>query len=290
MSLRDDYPSPSELVRLYGGQARKRFGQNFLVDGNALERIVQVAGIGPERPMLEIGPGPGALTVTALKTGARVEAIELDRDICAHLEHTFGADPNFSLTEGDALRVKLADFFAEPDPARRPTVVANLPYNVATPILLRLIDLPATAGPERMVLMFQKEVAERICARPGERASGWLTLAGQIRFEARIALKLPPGAFRPSPKVDSAVVRFDRRTAPLCGWEEELQVRELAAQAFQQRRKTMRNSLRGIVEDRHFAAADIDDGRRPESLTLDEWIALATATRGVQVKRHDESM
>lgn len=263
--------SPAELIRQYGGKARKRFGQNFLVDRSALERIADLAALTPELPVIEIGPGPGALTATLLRREVKVSAIELDWDLAAHLRETFGDDPNFTLIEGDAQKVELDGLLENPETR----VVANLPYNVATPILLRLVDHPQS--PRRLVLMFQKEVADRICAPIGSRESGWLTLAIHARYQAKIGLRLPPGAFNPAPKIDSAVVVLERREVPLCSRARELQLRRLAEYAFRGRRKTIRNTLKTFADEAVFAQAEVDPGLRCDVLDFASWLRLLDA-------------
>lgn len=262
---------PSELIKIYGGQARKRFGQNFLVNRAHLERIVDLAALEPGMSVVEIGPGPGALTAALLRRDVCLTSVELDRDLADHLRRVFGDDPQFTLFEGDALKVPLDDLLTG-DEGR---VVANLPYNVATPILLRLID--HTAPPKRLVLMFQKEVADRICAPVGSRASGWLTVALAARYSSRIGLRLPPGAFMPPPKIDSAVIVLDRRPTPLCSREEETLVRAIANIAFRQRRKTIRNAMKEFAGEAVFELAQVDPQLRCEVLDFDMWLRLVRA-------------
>lgn len=263
--------SPAELIRIYGGRARKRFGQNFLVSSAALERIADLADLSPGASVIEIGPGPGALTATLLRRDAKVHAIELDWDLAAHLRETFGGDENFSLIEGDAQKVPL-DALLE-DPQTR--VVANLPYNVATPILLRLVD--HERSPQRLVLMFQKEVADRICAPIGSRDSGWLTVAITSRYSAKIGLRLPPGAFNPAPKIDSAVVVLERRPTALCTREEEASLRRMAEYAFRGRRKTIRNTLKTFADEATFERANVDPSLRCDVLDFESWMRLLRA-------------
>ena len=263
--------SPAELIRLYGGRARKRFGQNFLVNQGSLDRIADLALLSSGAPVIEIGPGPGALTATLLRRDVNLTAIELDWDLAAHLRDTFGDDPNFTLVEGDAQKVPLDDMLRDP----HTRVVANLPYNVATPILLRLVD--HANAPERLVLMFQKEVADRICAPVGTRESGWLTVALHARYSAKIGLRLPPGAFNPPPKIDSAVVVLERRASALASREDEASIRALAELAFRGRRKTLRNTLKTVADEATFARAGVDPGLRCEVLRFDDWLRLIHA-------------
>lgn len=270
---------PTELIRIYGGQARKRFGQNFLVNRAHLDRIVDLAALTPDMNVVEVGPGPGALTAALLSRDVRLTSVELDRDLADHLRRVFGDDPCFTLYEGDALKVPLDELLVD-DETR---VVANLPYNVATPILLRLVD--HTTSPKRLVLMFQKEVADRICASVGSRASGWMTVALAARYTARIGLRLPPGAFLPPPKIDSAVIVLDRRETPLCTRDEETLIRALANIAFRQRRKTLRNAMKDNADEAVFEAAQVDPKLRCEVLDFGMWLRIVRALPPESVSR-----
>lgn len=260
--------TPKELLERYGGRARKRFGQNFLMQMHTLERIVDLARLEAGDRVIEVGPGPGALTSTILRRDVPLTAIELDRDLAGHLRETFGDDPCFELLEIDALK---ADWPALLD-APGCKVIANLPYNVATPVLFKMLD--QKQPPERLVLMFQKEVAERICAPIGSRQSGWLTLAITSRFKGHIALKVPPGAFVPAPKVHSAVLVLQRRETSLLSLEDEEILRALAERAFAQRRKTLRNNLKRLLTTDAIEAAGIDPSLRAEALTWEQWEQL----------------
>lgn len=260
--------SPSALIQKYGGRARKRFGQNFLTQPQTLERIVDLAQLQPNDRVIEVGPGPGALTSTILRRDVPLTAIELDRDLADHLRETFGDDPCFNLLEADALTADWSTLLAEPNTK----IIANLPYNVATPILFRMIDQPSP--PSRLVLMFQKEVADRICAPIGTRASGWLTLAVASRFRGHVGLKVPPGAFVPAPKVHSSVVVLQQRETPLFSLDEERVLRALAERAFTQRRKTLRNNFKGLMDAEAIEAAGVSPTLRAEALTLEQWTAL----------------
>lgn len=273
---------PSELIRRYGGRARKRFGQNFLVNRRSLERIVDLAQLEEGDQVVEIGPGPGALTSTILRRDVPLTAIEIDRDLAEHLRETFGDDPCFTLVEGDAQKVDFQELFS----GKSLKVIANLPYNVATPLLLQMIDQPDP--PSTLVLMFQKEVADRICAPVGSRASGWLTVAVASRFIARIGLRLPPGAFVPPPKIDSAVIVLSRRAEALCSLEDEAVLRALANLGFTQRRKTLRNNLKAFVPEAQIMDAGIDPRTRAEALSMDDWLTLVHSLSDEQRKKVTE--
>jgi 16S rRNA (adenine1518-N6/adenine1519-N6)-dimethyltransferase len=249
---------------------KKRFGQHFLTDRHYLERIVAAIDPKPGERLVEIGPGTGLLTDLIAARVERMDVIEIDRELAAALRARYAAG-EVVVHEGDALEF---DFAAIPGPLR---VVGNLPYNVSTPILFRLAGL---AG--RMVdgvFMLQKEVVDRMVAEPGSADYGRLSVMLQARFEMALALRVPPGAFTPPPKVDSAVVRMrplgpDRPRA-----RDEALFAEIVAAAFGMRRKTLRNATRALATEADFAAAGIDAGRRGETLGVAEFIALADAVQ-----------
>jgi len=247
---------------------RKRFGQHFLTDRHYLSRIV--AAIDPKREdtIVEIGPGPGALTTELAKRVERLHVIEIDRELAAALRQHY-ASTQVVVHEGDVLEF---DFAALPSPLR---VVGNLPYNISTPILFRVAEMA-----ERIVdavFMLQKEVVDRMVADPDTEAYGRLSVMLQYRFAMESLLHVPPGAFTPPPEVDAAVVRMvplgsDRLRAK----DEDLFYRVVAA-AFSQRRKTLRNALKPVGASGSSEKAGIDLGRRGETLSVAEFVALADA-------------
>ena len=261
--------SPAELIRRYGKPAKKAFGQNFLADVGTLDRVVGAARLADGSKVLEIGPGPGGLTTRLLAAGHRVRAIEMDRDLVAHLETAFSGKNGFEVTQGSALDDELDEWLVGVD-----GVVANLPYNVASPILFRLLD--AVDPPERMALMFQKEVAERIVCTGPARAFGSLGVACNIRYDTRIAVRLKPGAFQPPPKVDSAVVRFIRRPEARCDRQTETFARRTARVAFGHRRKMLRKTLLPLFADPVdlLGRLGFKATARPEELTVDDFIRI----------------
>lgn len=247
-------------------QAKRRFGQNFLVDRNILEKIVAAAGISAGGRVIEIGPGRGALTRELIRSGAEIWAVEIDRDLQADLANEFAEEEGFHLVGGDILQTRLADITTAPF-----KVVGNLPYNISTVILERLIserELFTDA-----VLMFQREVADRILARENTPDRGFLSVIAQAAFEITKAFEIGPGAFRPQPKVWSSVVRLIPKEQNIFDREE---VRELVSKGFSQRRKMLKNTLAGLVGQ----ASGVDLTRRAESLSLDEWKALAENLEG----------
>jgi 16S rRNA (adenine1518-N6/adenine1519-N6)-dimethyltransferase len=252
---------------------RKSLGQHFLHDPSILSRIVQVARIEPGMHVVEVGPGPGGLTRALLQSeAASVTAVEIDRRALDVLGPLREAHPQrLRLIQADATRIDCAALV----PAPR-TVVANLPYNVATPLLIGW--LRAAAPWQRLTLMFQQEVADRIVAEPGSAAYGRLSVLAQFRCEVCALMRLPPGAFLPPPKVWSAVVGLVPRTADP---EAELVrgLERVTAAAFGQRRKMLRGSLRGLGGEALLARAGIDAARRAETLKVAEFVRLAELVR-----------
>jgi 16S rRNA (adenine1518-N6/adenine1519-N6)-dimethyltransferase len=251
-------------------QAKKSLGQNFLNDPAVIDRIISSLELGPDETVIEIGPGHGALTEQLIKQARQVIAIEFDRDLFGLLTQRFGGSGKFSLISGDALSVDLTDILVGTTPANT-KLAANLPYNISTPILQRLIEFRHLFS--RLVLMFQKEVVERITAKPGNSDRGFLSVLVENAFETEHLFDVPPTAFRPVPKVWSAVVRLTPKRSII---KDESLFRDLLSRAFAQKRKTILNNLKGTVENavQILTTADIDPGRRAETLTLDEWVRL----------------
>jgi len=271
--------TPAALARAYGQSARKRFGQHFLVSGAVVDRIVALAEIGPGTKVLEVGPGPGALTEALLRAGAEVLAVELDRDVAAFLRERHAGNPSFRLIEGDALALDWSTVL-EGDGW---VCASNLPYNVGTAILLSLVSRPETL--RRLVVMVQKEVAERLVAPVGARERGSLSVFIEARAQARGSFKVPPGAFRPPPAVDSAVVRLDLRPAPATGPESPDWVESVVLAGFSAPRKAVRNGVASRfgrdAADAALAAAGLDPSLRPAALSLEAWVRLAASLRAL---------
>jgi 16S rRNA (adenine1518-N6/adenine1519-N6)-dimethyltransferase len=247
---------------------RKRFGQHFLTDGHYVRRIVETIAPRAGDSMVEIGPGTGILTDELAAVVRPLHVVEIDRDLAAGLRARFEPG-NVVVHEADALEF---DFGALPAPLR---VVGNLPYNVSTPILFRVA---AHASAIRdCVFMLQKEVVDRMVAAPGTADYGRLSVMLQYRFAMALALRVPPGAFTPPPKVDSAVVRMEPLGAERPRARDETLMANLVGAAFSQRRKTLRNAARSLAGEGAFARAGIDAGRRGETLSVGEFIALADA-------------
>jgi len=262
------------ILKSFDLHASKRLGQNFLVEPNVVGAIVDAAAISPGETVLEIGPGIGTLTQGLLEKGAHVVAVELDKRLLEVLSHTLSGYENVRILHGDILKVDIPALTE-----RRPfKVVANLPYYITTPILMTLLErrLPAT----RLVTMVQKEVADRMAAKPGGKAYGALSVAIQYYTEPQPVLLVPPRAFLPPPAVDSVVVCCKARPQPAVLVKNENLFFRTVRAAFSQRRKTLQNALRtmGISKEAIAAAledAAIDGARRGETLSLEEFAALA---------------
>jgi 16S rRNA (adenine1518-N6/adenine1519-N6)-dimethyltransferase len=255
---------------------KKRFGQNFLRDQQVVERILGAAELEHSDNLLEIGPGLGALTDRLLPCVGQLHVMELDRDLAASLQAR--PENNLQVHMGDALRLDWGELLTEP-PYK---LVANLPYNISSQILFKILDNRQLFS--RLVLMFQQEVGDRLCAEPASKQYGILSVLCQNYFDVRRVVRVPPGAFFPPPKVHSVVLRFDALDQPRVAVTDERFFRRVVKGAFGQRRKTLRNSLQGaglsfdgLVEA--MAEIDIDAKRRAETLSLEEFGALAEMLR-----------
>ncbi len=247
---------------------RKRFGQHFLTDRHYLARIVAAIAPRAGEAMVEIGPGPGALTAELAAVIRPLHVVEIDRDLAGELRRRY-ADGAVVVHEGDALDF---DFAALPAPLR---VVGNLPYNVSTPLLFHVAGFAEHV--RDCAFLLQREVVERMVAGPGTREYGRLSVMLQSRFAMRLAFRVPAGAFTPPPKVESAFVLMTPLGPDRVRAADEALSPPLAAAAFSQRRKTLRNALRELAPPEAFAAAGIDAGRRGETLSVAEFVRLADA-------------
>ena len=252
--------------------AKKSFGQNFLVDQNYIAKIIAALNPQKEETIIEIGAGRGALTEILIESGANVIAIELERDMIAVLRERFIHKDNFKLVESDALAV---DFSAHSTQhtALSTKLVANLPFYISTAILQKLIEQRDCFS--EMILMFQREVVERITARAGNSERGFLTVLTDAYLETEKLFDVPPNAFLPAPKVWSAVVRLKPKIDIQI--ENEKLFRKIVSAGFRQKRKTILNNLKSEFKDAEKVLADcvIDKQRRAETLSLEEWICLA---------------
>ena len=262
-------PDVPELLRRYGLRPDKRLGQNFLIDQEALQRVVETACIQPDDQVLEIGPGLGSLTVLLARQARSVVAVELDANLIPALRSVVSAFSNVHIVQGDILALSPADLVAQAGYL----VVANIPYYITSALIRHLLE--ASLPPRRLVLTVQREVAQRICAEPGDMSM--LALSVQVYGQPRIAAHIPAVAFYPAPKVDSAVVCVDILPSPLVVEAELPLFFRLAKAGFSQKRKTLRNALSGGM---HWSteqtqtllnAAGIDPQRRAETLSIAEW-------------------
>ena len=263
-----------------GHHARKRFAQHWLIDADVLDQILDAADVQPDDQVLEVGPGRGSLTERLLASPAMaVHAIELDRDLVAGLSQRFGDQPRFTLLQGDVLSVPL-NF---PDGTFASKVVANIPYNITGPLLERLVgrlDRPVEMPYQRLVLLVQKEVAERIRARPGQSCFSALSVRLQLLARCSSVCPVPPRCFKPSPKVQSEVIALEP-LEPGQRLETRLAIRveALLRQAFLARRKMLRNTLAGLRPAAELQALAEGIGislqQRPQELSPAHWVELA---------------
>lgn len=265
-----------EALAAAGLRPRKRWGQHFLCDPGVAARIVALAGVEPGAVVLEIGPGLGALSDALVAGGGRVHLVEIDPGLAARLAERYAQEPRVHLVRGDVLTLPLAEIVAEPEAI----VVANLPYNIATPVLFRLLELRAKFP--RAVLMLQREMAERLVARPGTAEYGVVSVLIQAFAAVRIAFSVSRRSFLPAPEVDSAVVDVRFAGIPRVDLGDADAFRTVVRTAFGKRRKMLRNALAdlGVGACRlqaAFATAGIDPRARAETLDLAAFGRLARA-------------
>ena len=272
--------SPADVKALLAAhevRPSRALGQNFLADPNTARRITRLAELPPGGRILEVGPGVGSLTLALAEDAGEVLALELDRHLLPVLEEVLAGTPNVRLVHGDALT---ADYDALLGPDSW-SMVSNLPYNIATPLLARLLDDVPRLG--RLVVMVQKEVAERLAAPPGAPGCGAISVKVAFHTTASLLATVPPTVFVPRPRVDSAVVAFDRRPAPPVEVPSYENLITLARAGFGQRRKMLRQALRPVLgpeaED-VLRSAGIDPKARAERLGLEEWAELARRVEG----------
>ena len=272
----DGLPPLRNVIERHGLQAKKSLGQNFLLDLNLTGKVARTAGDLSAATVIEVGPGPGGLTRALLMHGAAsVVAIERDARCIAALEEISAAYPGrLTIIEGDALTADFATLAGDADDVR---IVSNLPYNIGTELLVRWLTVePWPPFWRSLTLMFQREVAERIVAAPDSDAYGRLGVLAGWRSQARIAFDVPRQAFTPPPKVTSSVVHLTPRDQPLPA---PLRALERVTQAaFGQRRKMLRQSLKALGGEAMLAEVGIDPTRRPETLTVAEFVALANVS------------
>lgn len=260
-------------------KARKRLGQNFLHDQNIIQRIISLIALTDKQHIVEIGPGKGALTEHLVKLCGRLDVIELDRDLIPLLEKQFASYSNFTIYNADALQFEfssLYDAFPQPDSGQQDKLrlVGNLPYNIATPLIFHLLNSIQLI--HDMHFMLQKEVVERLTAQPGSKTYGRLSILVQYLCHAEQLFIVPPGAFTPAPKIDSAIIQLTPRKEK--GGLQGATLDDLsfiAKSAFSQRRKTLHNNLKKILTDEQIKQCSIDPSRRAETLSIDEFVQLS---------------
>lgn len=272
-----------EIIKKHGFSFKKSLGQNFLIDGNILSNIVNAADLTKEKAALEIGPGIGALTQKLAEEAGKVTAIEIDNRLIPILSEILEEEEHVDVVHGDVLRIDLRQLFAEKFAGfEKVSVVANLPYYVTTPILMKLLEekLPL----EHIVVMIQKEVAQRMAAKPGGKEYGSLSVAVQYYCTTEIVCMVPHTVFIPQPNVDSAVIKLTVRDKPAVQVEDEAFFFKVVQSAFTQRRKTLINNLMMLTgkEKRPELTAllesiHIDPIRRGETLSLEEYAKLSSA-------------
>jgi 16S rRNA (adenine1518-N6/adenine1519-N6)-dimethyltransferase len=265
--------------------AKKSFGQNFLVDQNYIAKIIHALNPQTGETIIEIGAGRGALTEILVESGANVIAIELERGMISILRERFSGKENFQLAESDALKIDFSQLISNSE-SRLPNrklakLVANLPFNISTAILQKLIEQRENFS--EMILMFQREVVERISAKVGNSERGFLTVLTEAYLVAEKLFDVPPNAFSPAPKVWSAVVRLTRKID--VELENEKSFRRIVSAGFRQKRKTITNNLKSEFEniENVFAECSVDPQRRAETLTLEEWKCLAKCKAGGKI-------
>ena len=263
-----------------GLEPSRALGQNFVVDPNTTERIARLSGVGAGDVVVEIGAGLGALTISLARTGAEVTAIEVDRGLAAVLRERLGDEVH--VVEADALRLDWDALIAQAtggDPTRPVTLVANLPYNIATGVVMLVLErVPRIT---RLLVMVQREVAERLAARPGGKEFGAVSVRLAYFATARLAGRIPPDVFHPRPHVESALVEIVRRDVPAIDPELATypELDTLVRAGFAGRRKMLRRSLAGLVDDSAFTAAGVAPTQRAEELDVVVWGKLAACRR-----------
>lgn len=267
-------------------RARKRFGQHWLRDDQILNRIVTAGELTDADHVLEIGPGQGALTQRLLNTHAKVLAIEIDRDLCLQLSDRFiayMASGQFRLIESDFLKLNFDQALTDFELARPNKVIANIPYYITAPILEKLLGTmrnPNLNPYRNIVLLVQKEISDRLCALPGTRANGALTIRAQYLAECEEICTVPPTAFKPPPKVDSAIIRLKPRPFPTPA-KNPVRLAQLVKVGFSQKRKMLRNNLQSIVDKDLLGTTletlSLNPQVRAEGLGVFDWVVLSDA-------------
>lgn len=251
-------------------RARKRFGQNFLQDDNIIRRIVAAIDPRAGEHIVEIGPGQGAITTPLLASGARLDAIEIDRDLAAWLQSRFADVTTFSLHQADVLKFDLGSLTTEP---RSLSIVGNLPYNISTPCIFHLLKYQHLI--HEMTFMLQLEVVQRLAAQVGDDQYGRLGIMAQYYCQVDHLFDVPPGAFHPQPKVTSAIVRLTPHRQQKLVATDTAMLQDVVRTAFSQRRKTLRNCLKTLISELQPENLPVDLSLRPENLSLADYVTLS---------------
>lgn len=280
-----------EIMQKYGFKFSKKFGQNFLIDKNIIDSICDKSDIRSEDGIIEIGPGIGVLTYEMAKRAKKVVAIEIDKKLIPILEENMKEYENFKLYNSDILRMDLKKLIEEEFNGMNVKVIANLPYYITTPIIMKLLE--ENLDIEKIVVMVQKEVAERFSSEPGQKSYGAITLAINYYAEEKIILNVPKTVFMPSPKVDSAVIELKIHDRPRIEVENPKFMFKIIKAAFGQRRKTILNAISsanlGIDKNRVkeiFDKNEIDPKRRGETFSLDEFAIISNLLQ-IEIERDD---
>ena len=262
---------------------KKKWGQNFLKDKNIARKIVRAAQATPENLIIEIGPGRGALTDLLLDCGAPYLGIEIDPRWATELRERFSAHPNFTLMEQDFLETGLAEVFQR-YPGKKPLIIGNIPYNITSPILFKLFDHADDL--QTAILMTQKEVGERLKAPPATKDYGLLAINGQLFAEINYLFTVPARLFFPQPKVDSAVIKFRFKKSVQTQFRDFPLFKDVLRHCFQHRRKMLRKSLSMLFPSLQLSKLSVNLTRRPESLSIPEWVELAESIhRSIEEER-----
>ena len=251
-------------------RARKRFGQNFLQDAAVIESIVAAIAPRADQHLVEIGPGQGALTAGLVDSGCRLDVVELDRDLVPPLQARYGGNEQFRIHQADALEFDYAALAGDDTSLR---LVGNLPYNISTPLIFHLLRFAPLV--DDMHFMLQLEVVNRLAAEPGGKAWGKLGVMAQYHCRIDALFNVPPEAFNPAPKVQSAIVRMRPHRDRPADAGEETRLRRTVSAAFSQRRKTLRNTLRDLISVQQLEGLGIDAGARAETLSLQQFVAIS---------------
>jgi len=256
---------------------RKRFGQNFLHDQGVIYNIISSIQAKPDEHWVEIGPGLGALTEPLLKQGIRLDVVELDRDLVVLLKEKFSQYDKLQIHSADALRFDFSGLLSSsneaPERREKLRVIGNLPYNISTPLMFHLLDNAECI--EDMHFMLQKEVVDRICATPGSKKYGRLSVMMQYYCDTELLFDVPPESFTPAPKVTSAIIRLTPHRQPPVQVNDVVKLNRVVTEAFSQRRKTLRNSLKKLIAEEDFAMLNIDQTLRAENISLADFAKLS---------------